>query len=124
MLRRTFLFTLALAACAALAFAQGDPEKKSAKVTGFLIDNACAATHGKDVQAKRHQTACALSPEGERSGYAVVSRDVVYKLDEQGNKLAREILAESKTKKGLAVEVEGTLAGDTLHVDRIAEVRP
>ena len=124
MFRRTFLFALALAACAALSLAQEGSGKKQAKITGFLIDNACAATHGTDVQAKQHKTACALSPEGERSGFAVVSRNVVYKLDEQGSKLAHDILKESKTKKGLAVQVEGTLVGDTISVDSIAEVQP
>jgi hypothetical protein len=80
----------------------------------------CATASDHD--AKAHEVSCAKMPACEKSGFAVVSKDVVYKLDAEGNKRALAILNETKTKKGLAVEVTGTLVGDTLNVDSIAEV--
>ena len=55
----------------------------------------------------------------EKSGFAVVSGDKKYKLDDAGNKLAAEALKGAKQKKGLKVDVEGTLEGDTLHADKL-----
>jgi hypothetical protein len=112
---------LALAATAALALTQD--EKRSAKITGFLVDNMCAAAHGTDEEAKQHATSCALMPACEKTGFAVLSKDVVYKLDERGNNLALALLKETKTKTGVAVTVEGTLHGSTLHADTLQEVR-
>jgi hypothetical protein len=114
MIRKVSLVAVAVALAAVFAFAQGD-EKKPVKVTGYVIDNMCAGMHGTEEEAKHHPNACALMPACEKSGYAVVSADKTYKLDEQGNKLAAEALKAAKTKKGLKVEVEGTLEGDTLH---------
>jgi hypothetical protein len=112
---------LALVATAALAFAQG--EKRQAKINGFLIDVMCASAHGTDIEAKGHETSCALMPACEKSGYAIVSKDVVYKLDERGNQLAAALLKETKTKKGVGVSAEGTVKGDHLNVDTLIEVR-
>ena len=103
------------------ALAQG--EKKSVKVTGYVIDNMCAGMHGSEEEASNHPNACALMPACEKSGLAVVSGDKVYKLDEQGNKLAAEALKAAKTRKGLKVNVEGTLEGDTLHATSLAEAK-
>jgi len=122
MIRKLPLTAALLAlALAAAAFAQG--QKRPAKINGFLVDVMCASAHGTDNEAKAHETSCALMPACEKSGYAVVSKDTVYKLDEQGNKLAAELLRTTKTKKGVGVTVEGTLAGDTLNVDTLAEAR-
>ena len=119
MIRKTLLAALVLTfAVSAFAFAQ---EKKVAKINGFLVDNMCATPH--DTEAKKHPVSCALMEACVKSGFAVVSKDTVYKLDERGNQLALEVLKETKTTKGLAVAVEGTLEGDVLHVDSLAEVR-
>ena len=118
MMRKTLLTALVLMfAATAFAFAQ---EKKMAKINGFLVDNMCAST---DADAKKHKTSCSLMEACVKSGYAVVSKDIVYKLDEKGNELALAILKETKTERGVAVTVEGTLADGVLHVDSISEVR-
>ncbi|HYG81094.1 MAG TPA: hypothetical protein VD861_11935 [Pyrinomonadaceae bacterium] len=114
MIRKASLVAVAVALTAVFAFAQ-EAEKKSVKVTGYVIDSMCAAMHGSEEEAQKHPNACALMPACEKSGFAVVAGDKTYKLDEQGNKLAAEALKAAKTKKGLKVEVEGTLDGDTLH---------
>ena len=120
MFRKALLFVAVLAMTAATAaFAQD--EKKAAKITGYLVDNMCATASDSD--AKAHEVSCAKMSACEKSGFAVVSKDVIYKLDAEGNKRALEILNTTKTKKGLTVEVAGTLTGNTLTVESIAEVK-
>ena len=121
MIRKISLLGVALALAAALAYAQGD--NKTVKVTGYVIDNMCAGPHASEADAKEHTTSCALMPKCEKSGFAVVSGDKSYKLDDNGNKLAAEALKGARSKRGLKVEVEGTLEGDTLHADKLAEVK-
>jgi hypothetical protein len=123
MIRKASLVAVAVALAAVFAFAQ-EGEKKSVKVTGYVIDNMCAGAHeSKEEAAKEHSTHCALMASCSKSGFAVVAGDKSYKLDEQGNKLVAEVLKGTKTKKGLKVEVEGTVEGDTLHADKLAEVQ-
>ena len=117
MIRISSVAVIIVALAAVLLYAQ---EKQTTKITGFLIDNMCAT--GKDDKDKEHPVSCALMPKCEASGYAVVSNDTVYKLDDQGNKLAVKIIKATKTKKGLAVNVEGTVVNGTLQVDSMAEV--
>ena len=117
MIRKTFIFAIVM--CLGVA-AYAQDAKKAAKVTGYLIDNMCASD--EEDMAKGHPTACAKMDKCEKSGFAVVSKDKSYKLDAEGNKKASEIIKSTKTQKGVRVEVEGTLDGDTLHVDNITEV--
>jgi hypothetical protein len=119
MFRKVSLVAVAVALAAVFAFAQ-EGEKKSVKVTGYVIDNMCAEMHGSEAEAKKHPNSCALMESCEKSGFAVVSGDKTYKLDAEGNKLAAEALKAAKTKRGLKVDVEGTLDGDTLHAEKLA----
>ena len=121
MFRKVSLVAASVALAAVFAYAQG--EQKTLKVTGYVIDNMCAGMHGSEEEAKDHSTSCALMPSCEKSGFAVVSGDKSYKLDANGNKLAEQALKTTHTKKGLRVEVEGTLDGDTLHADKLTEVK-
>ena len=120
MFRKVSLVAAAVALAAVFAYAQG--EQKTVKVTGYVIDNMCAEMHGTEEEAQKHPNACALMENCQKSGFAVVSGEKTYKLDEEGNKLATEALKAAKTKKGLKVEVEGTLEGDTLHATKLAAV--
>jgi len=117
MMRKLIPAALVLSLAAAFAFAQG--EKKAAKISGFVIDNMCAEMHGSEAEAKNHPNACALMEACEKSGFAIATKEKVYKLDAHGNELALALIKESKTKKGLAVTAEGTLDGDTLRVDTL-----
>ncbi|MFL6256345.1 MAG: hypothetical protein ACJ74T_15175 [Pyrinomonadaceae bacterium] len=117
MIRKVSLVAVAVALAAVFAYAQG--EQKTLKVTGYVIDNMCAEMHGTEEEAQKHPNACALMESCEKSGFAVVSGEKTYKLDAEGNKLAAEALKAAKTKKGLKVDVEGTLDGDTLHVAKL-----
>src|SRR5437762_13981447 len=111
MIRKISILTI-LVLAAAMLYAQGD---KSVKISGYLIDNACAES-AKDIatRAKNHSTTCALMDSCEKSGYAVYAEDKLYKLDGKGNDSAADLLKNTKTKKGLKVAVEGTIDGDTI----------
>ncbi|MBV9925911.1 MAG: hypothetical protein JOZ96_12915 [Acidobacteria bacterium] len=121
MFRNVSLVAAAVALAAVFAYAQG--EQKTVKVTGYVVDNMCAEMHGTEAEAAKHPNGCALMEACEKSGFAVVSGEKLYKLDAQGNKLAAEVLKTNKAKKGLKVDVEGTIDGDTLHVAKLAEAK-
>lgn len=95
------------------------------KWTGWLVDNACSGrmkAEGGVEKAKAHSTKCALMPNCEKSGYALVVEDgKVYKLDAAGNAKAVEIFKATKSDKGLNATVEGTLEGDTIKVTSLSE---
>ncbi len=119
MFRKVSLAAAAVALAAVFVYAQG--EQKTVKVTGYVIDNMCAGMHGSEDEAKKHPNSCALMESCQKSGFAVVAGEKTYKLDAEGNRLAAEALKGAKTKRGLKVDVEGTLEGDTLHAEKLAE---
>ena len=126
MTRKVFAVSLMLALAGLLAFAQEAKQAaKPVKLTGYLMDNMCASSHGDDdgMTAKGHPVACSLMPDCSKGGFALVAGKNIYKLDEDGNKLALEVLKATTTKKGLQVEVEGTLDGSTLHATKVTEVK-
>jgi hypothetical protein len=122
MMRKAFplIFVLALMAGALIA------QDKSVTLTGYLIDNSCAAGHANDktfaTWVKAHGTSCAKMEACEKSGYAVFAGDKLYKLDDAGNTSAEDLLKSTKSKKGLKVKAEGTVDGDTLKVTKLTEV--
>jgi len=122
MTRKTLLIGMVLL-LAGIALAK---EGKSVKLTGYIIDNACAAGRASGDNAadkvKNHTVRCAMMPNCAKSGYAVFADNKLYKLDEAGNKKAAEILKGTKAEKGVQVSVEGTVDGDTLKVTSISEV--
>jgi len=117
--RKILAITLSLL-FAVMLYGQGN---KSVTITGNLIDNACAeSAKDLDMKAKNHPTSCALMDSCETSGYAVYADHKLYKLDEQGNSSAGDLLKNTKTTKGVRVSVEGTVDGDTIHVTKLTEV--
>jgi len=124
MVRKSLLLLSVLMIAATSLYAQransNPDEKKAAKITGFVVDLKCAA--GLDVKDREHPVSCSLMPDCAASGFAVVAKDNLYKLDENGNKLALGILKETKAKKGLAVTIVGTLKEGILYVDTMSEV--
>ncbi len=123
MARKSLLLLSVLMVAVTLLYAQNDKkqdEKKAAQITAFVVDVHCAT--GLDVNDREHPVSCSLQTKCAESGYAVVAKDNLYKLDENGNKLALAILQETKTKKGLAVSIVGTLKDGVLYVDTMSEV--
>ena len=120
-MNRKLLLVLLSLAFAAMLYAQA---AAPTKISGYLIDNACA-DGAKDLgpRAKGHSVSCALMDNCEQSGYSVVTDDNKrYKLDEKGNGNAAELLKSTQTKKGLKVAVEGTVKDDTISVTKLTEV--
>jgi len=122
MMRKVFPLVVLLAVMAGALMAQD----KSVTLTGYLIDNSCAANHANDktfaTWVKTHGTSCATMDACEKSGYAVFAGDKLYKFDDAGNSSAEALLKATKSKKGLHVKAEGTLDGDTLKVTKLTEV--
>jgi len=121
MTRKTIV-TLMVLSLAVVAFAT---EGKDVKLTGYIIDNACSARASSENGAekvKNHTVKCALMPSCAKSGYAVYADGKLYKLDEEGNKKAGDILKNTKSEKSVQVNVEGTVDGDNLKVKSISEV--
>ena len=122
MMRKVFPLIVALAVMAGALMAQD----KTVTLTGYMIDNSCAANHANDktfaTWVKTHGSSCANMESCEKSGYAVFSGDKLYKFDDAGNASAAALLKATKSKKGLHVKAEGTLDGDTLKVTKLTEV--
>jgi hypothetical protein len=122
MMRKIFPLIVVLALMAGALIAQD----KSTTLTGYLIDNSCAANHATDktfaTWVKTHGTSCATMENCEKSGYAVFAGDKLYKLDESGNTSAEALLKSTKSKKGLKVKAEGVIDGDTLKVTKLTEI--
>lgn len=122
MMRRVFPLVAVLALMAGALIAQD----KSVTLTGYLIDNSCAANHATDktfaTWVKTHGTSCATMDSCEKSGYAVFADNKLYKLDDAGNTSAVDLLKNTKSKKGLHVKAEGTVDGDTLKVTKLTEI--
>lgn len=127
MVRKSLLLLSVLMLATTLLYAQRPKpdqkpdEKKAATITGFVVDVHCAT--GLDVKDKEHAVSCSLMGKCAESGFAVVAKDNLYKLDENGKNLALAILKETKTKKGLAVAIVGTLKEGILYVDTMSEVQ-
>lgn len=116
-----FAMVAALAMMSQVSFAADTSAPQA--VTGVLIDQACAGkmmkTAHPEKAAKKHPRSCAMAPACEASGYAVIKGDKEYKLDANGNKLAKEFLANSTKKNDLMVDVEGTVNGDQIDVTSV-----
>jgi hypothetical protein len=122
--RKFFAISLTLL-LAGVLFAQ-EQAQPTVKLTGYLIDNACAGAADADKdfeeEAKGHSVRCAMMPACVRSGYALAVGKKLYKLDEAGNKTALELFKATKSTEGLKVEAEGTVKGHTLSATKITEV--
>jgi len=101
-------------------------DSKDVKLTGYIIDNACAAGRATGDNAaekvKNHTVKCAQMPKCAESGYALYADGKLYKLDAEGNKKAAELLKNTKVEKGMQVTVEGSVDADKLTVKTISEV--
>lgn len=120
MLKKPLAIAFALA-FAAVVYAQSS---QSIKVTGYLIDNACADSAKELVtRARIHTTSCALMDSCETSGYSVVTEEKKrYKLTDASNDKAADLLKNTKTQRGVKVVVEGEYNGSVLEVKTISEV--
>ncbi|HET9532787.1 MAG TPA: hypothetical protein VFQ92_20700 [Blastocatellia bacterium] len=121
MIRRSLMVCLVLALAGVVYAAAGE----NVKLTGYVVDNACAGRASGEngvEKVKAHSVKCSLMPNCAKSGYSVVTAEgKVYKLDDAGNMKVAELLKNTKTEKGFAVNVEGMVEGDTLKVSTVSE---
>jgi len=120
MIKKTFVAAMVmLIAGAALA----SNRSKGVTLTGYLIDNACAAKNsGNSDKIKGHSVQCALMEPCVKSGYALYADGKLYKLDKNGNEKAEAILKATSSKTSPQVKVDGDVSGDTIKVKNISEV--
>jgi len=121
-MNRKLLVIILSLAFAAMLYAQSST---AIKVSGYLIDNACAdsAKGELSTRAKGHTVSCALMDSCEKSGYSVVTDDNKrYKLNDKGEGMAAELLKNTKSTKGVKVAMEGTTNGDEVDVTKLTEV--
>jgi hypothetical protein len=121
-MNRKLLVVILSLAFTAMLYAQNS---KAIKVTGFLIDNACADSAKGELgtRAKGHSVSCALMDGCEKSGYSVVTEDNTrYKLNDKGEGMAAELLKNTKSTKGVKVALEGNYNGSEVDVTKLAEV--
>ena len=121
-MNRKLLVVILSLAFAAMLYAQ---DSTAIKVSGYLIDNACAdsAKGELSTRAKGHTVSCALMDGCEKSGYSVVTDDNKrYKLNEKGESMAAELLKNTKSTKGVRVALEGNSSGDVVDVTKLTEV--
>ncbi|HEX3684095.1 MAG TPA: hypothetical protein VHU83_16300 [Bryobacteraceae bacterium] len=97
----------------------------AADLQGVLADWNCTrdmVSQGRE-KVLRHNRNCSLVKNYNRAAYAVITQDKKYfRLDDNGNKLARELLANSPNKDNLKVIVSGDIDGDTIKVTNMSEL--
>lgn len=90
---------------------------------GVLADWNCAqdmARHGRE-QVLRQNRSCSMMKNYERDAYGLITQDnKYYRLDENGKRLARELLSKSPDKDNLKVIVTGDIDGETIKVTNMS----
>ncbi len=112
--------TLAISVVTAQLIIAGVEDKT---YTGNLMDTACATkTAGHADKVKGHPRSCSLMDGCTKSGFGLVTADgKFHKFDDNGNKLALDLLQKSKTEKDVMVTVTGSDDAGTIKVSHIEE---
>jgi hypothetical protein len=96
-----------------------------ADLQGVIADWNCAqqmAEKGR-LQTLKHNRSCSMMKDYNRSAYGLITRDKkYYRLDDNGNRLARELLGNTPDKDNLSVIVSGDIDGDTIKVTNMSEL--
>lgn len=90
---------------------------------GVIADWGCTqdmVRYGREKVLKQHRS-CSMMKNYDRAAYGLITQDKkFYRLDDNGNKLARELLANSPDKDNLKVIVTGEIDGDMLKVTNMS----
>ncbi len=125
MVRRFIIASLVAGLLVAVASAAGAHDK--VKLTGYVVDVMCAASHVKDAPddamkfAAGHTKECGLMQECIKSGYGIFSDGKWYPFDEKGNELSKAIFEKTARKDHIKVTVEGMTHDGKLLVQSITE---
>jgi hypothetical protein len=103
---------------AVIVFAKEKNDHSVMILKGHLIDNKCAGSQDSrqmEEFVKSHSKECALSPECQKSGYAIFASDhQMYMFDKASNARIKSFL--KKPGSGLLVEVEVKKKGQELEL--------
>jgi hypothetical protein len=91
----------------------------AADLQGVLADWNCTPDMARNGRAKvlKRNRSCSLNRNYNRDAYGLIMPDNrYYRLDDNGARLARELLGNSPTKDNLKVIVTGDIDGDTIKV--------
>jgi hypothetical protein len=92
---------------------------KAAEIQGVLTDWNCTERMVRDGRENvlQQDRGCSLAKDSNRGAYGLITDEKkFYKLDDQGNKQARELLNNSHDKNNLKVLARGKLEGNTIKV--------
>ena len=95
----------------------------AADVQGVLADWNCTQDMVRYGRAKvlKQNRSCSMAKNYDRSAYGLITQDKrFYRLDDNGNRLARELLGHSPDKDNLKVIVTGNIDGDTIKVTNMS----
>lgn len=92
--------------------------QSSRTLEGYLVDIACVNERHEEGSGlgPKHSKGCLTMPECEKSGYAVMVGDKVYKFDAKGNALAKKLIAATEKDRDWKVAVSGRVKADTVAV--------
>lgn len=96
---------------------------QAAEIQGVIADWNCTERMVRDgrEQVLRQDRNCSLAKNSNRSAYGLITDDKkFYKLDDAGNKQARELLNNSHDKNNLKVITRGELEGNTVKVETMS----
>ena len=97
----------------------------SADLQGVIADWNCAqqmVEKGR-LQTLKDNRSCSMMKDYNRPAYGLITRDQkYYRLDDNGNRLARQLLANTPDKDNLKVIVSGELDGGTIKVTNMSEL--
>ena len=92
---------------------------KAAEIQGVLTDWNCTERMVRDGRESvlQQDRSCSLAKNSNRGAYGLITDEKkFYKLDDAGNKQARELLNNSHDKDNLKVITRGELEGNTIKV--------
>jgi hypothetical protein len=95
----------------------------SAEIQGVIADWNCTREMVRDGREAtlKHNRSCSLMKNYDRPGYGVITDDKkFYRLDDAGNRQARQLLSGTPDKDNLKVVVRGELDGNTIKVSNIS----
>ncbi|HTU44414.1 MAG TPA: hypothetical protein VMF91_05100 [Bryobacteraceae bacterium] len=97
----------------------------AADLQGVIADWNCTQDMVRNGRAKvlKQNRNCSMMKNYNRAAYGLITSDKkYYRLDDNGNNLARRLLADTPDKDNLKVVVSGDIDGDTIKVTNMSEL--
>ncbi|HZS04760.1 MAG TPA: hypothetical protein VFD58_07990 [Blastocatellia bacterium] len=124
-MKHKFIFPGLIAALLVIASVAWAHEK--VKLSGYVVDVACASEHARDAAADavkfaaEHTKECGLMDDCVKSGYGIFADGQWLPFDAKGNELAKALFEKSGKKDHITATVEGMKHGGKLMVEKLTE---